>query len=149
MNPLHAALTSNAPQRSPSSCCTAAAEPGTVRSGVVVAGRRASISAGSTPDISSAWRPDSIDRPTVVPPTWRSRMPVRSTIHSSDVSNICSRSWLVSTFGGRAVPHPVMTAPRVAGLVSSAWDPLFLVRQFVRSQAIGWRSVTRSPGMAM
>src|SRR3954470_19531164 len=52
-------------------------------------------------------------------------MPVRSTIHWSDVSNICSRSWLVSTFGGNAVPHPVITAPRiplgVLGMRFSSW----------------------------
>ena len=38
-------------------------------------------------------------------------MPVRSTIHSSVVSRYWARSSLVMVFGGRAVPHPVMTAP--------------------------------------
>ena len=110
-NPEHAALTSNAPQRRPSSFWTVAAVPHWV-SGVVVAKTSASMSARSTPDMSSAARPDSVERPTVVPPTWRSRMPVRSTIQSSDVAIICSRSLLVSVLGPRAVPQPVITAPR-------------------------------------
>ena len=111
MNPEQAALTSNAPHRRPSSFWTAAALPHCV-SGVHVASTNASISEMSTPDMSRAARPASVDIPTVVPPTWRSRMPVRSTIHSSDVSIICSRSLLVSVFGPRAEPQPVITAPR-------------------------------------
>ena len=42
----------------------------------------------------------------------RLRTPERSTIHSSLVSRIDSRSLLVTTVGGSAVPHPVMTQPR-------------------------------------
>ena len=42
----------------------------------------------------------------------RVRTPERSTIHSSLVSSIDSRSLLVTTVGGSAVPHPVMTQPR-------------------------------------
>src|SRR4051812_41387425 len=40
----------------------------------------------------------------------RSLMPVRSVIHSSDVSMRCSRSALVRVPSGRAVPHPVIAA---------------------------------------
>ena len=42
-------------------------------------------------------------------------MPVRSRIHSSVVSIIPARSSLVRTFGGSAVPQPVMTAPATPG----------------------------------
>ena len=124
MNPEQAALTSNAPHLRPSSAATPGALAGTVRSGVVVARISVSISAGSTPDISMALRPASTDRSVVVPPTWRWWMPVRSTIQSWSVSNMPSRSWLVSTFGGSAVPQPVMTPPRtpcgVAGIRPSS-----------------------------
>ncbi len=47
----------------------------------------------------------------------RSRMPERSTIHSSVVSRRASRSALVTTLSGRALPHPVITAP--AGTASA------------------------------
>src|SRR5690606_38382515 len=40
----------------------------------------------------------------------RSRMPVRVTIHSSEVSTIRSRSALVRTCSGSPAPHPVMAA---------------------------------------
>src|SRR5271170_1558161 len=40
----------------------------------------------------------------------RSRMPVRLTIHSSLVSRMVDRSWLVSTAGGRHFPQPVIAA---------------------------------------
>src|SRR5262245_26212114 len=117
---------SKAPQRSPSSFCTVADVAGTVRSGVVVARTRASIDSTSSPDIASAARPASAESPAVVPPTWRSRMPVRSMIHSSLVSSpMSARSWLVSTFGGSAVPHPVMTAPRAFGRVTGIWGSSF------------------------
>src|SRR4029077_618153 len=42
----------------------------------------------------------------------RSRMPVRSTIHSSDVSTSFSRSWFVSTRSGTYMPVPVIVVPR-------------------------------------
>src|SRR6478735_5200148 len=109
--PLQAALTSNAPPRVPSAAWTVAEVAGTVRSGVVVASTSVSMSPASIPAMSSAARPLSIDRPAVVPPTWRSRMPVRSTIHSSVVSRYWARSSFVTRLGGRAVPQPVMTAP--------------------------------------
>ena len=64
----HAAFTSNAPQRKPRPCCTAALVAGTVRSGVVVDSTSASIESGSMPAIWIAFRPDSIDKLAVVPP---------------------------------------------------------------------------------
>src|SRR2546425_6199374 len=42
----------------------------------------------------------------------RSTMPVRSRIHSSEVSTILSKSALVSTRSGTYMPVPVMVAPR-------------------------------------
>src|SRR5689334_5167422 len=42
----------------------------------------------------------------------RSRMPVRSTIHSSDVSTIRDRSSFVSRRSGTYMPVPVMVTPR-------------------------------------
>src|SRR5262245_29757141 len=41
-------------------------------------------------------------------------MPVRSRIHSSEVSTMCSRSRFVSTRSGTYIPVPVMVAPRMA-----------------------------------
>ena len=69
----------------------------------------ASIVDGSTPDISIALRPDSIERLAVVPPICRLSIPVRSRIHSSEVSRVFSRSALVTTFSGSARPQPVIT----------------------------------------
>ena len=40
----------------------------------------------------------------------RSRMPVRSTIHASDVSTRASRSWFVSRPSGIATPYPTIVA---------------------------------------
>src|SRR6185436_10633457 len=40
----------------------------------------------------------------------RSRMPVRLTIHSSDVSTSFSRSWFVITRDGAYMPQPVISA---------------------------------------
>src|SRR5262249_31022879 len=40
----------------------------------------------------------------------RSRIPVRLTIHSSLVSSIVDRSWLLRTAGGRHLPQPVIAA---------------------------------------
>ena len=45
----------------------------------------------------------------------RERIPVRSTIHSSDVSTSCSRSAFVSETGGRHFPQPVIVARSVIG----------------------------------
>src|SRR5215831_14453124 len=43
----------------------------------------------------------------------RSSIPVRSRIHSSEVSTIFSRSRLVSTRSGTYIPVPVMVTPRI------------------------------------
>src|SRR5215212_7716204 len=45
----------------------------------------------------------------------RSSMPVRSRIHSSDVSTICSRSRLVRMRSGTYMPVPTMVTPRGSG----------------------------------
>src|ERR671931_724538 len=44
----------------------------------------------------------------------RSTIPVRSRIHSSEVSTIFSRSALVSTRSGTYMPVPAMVAPRTS-----------------------------------
>ena len=59
-------------------------------------------------------------------------IPLRSTIHSSVVSNRVVMSSLVTIRSGRAVPQPVMAAPGHEAC----------------SQAIGWPVWTRSPGWA-
>ena len=79
--------------------------------------------------------------PAVVPPWRRSLMPVRSVIHSSVVSSRASKSALVTTLSGRAVPQPVMVAPADAGGHA-------VRAHAVRSQAMGWLVVTRSPATA-
>src|SRR3989442_13875074 len=45
----------------------------------------------------------------------RSTMPVRSRIHSSEVSTIRSKSWFVSRVSGTYMPVPAMAAPRTSG----------------------------------
>src|SRR6266487_3053281 len=42
----------------------------------------------------------------------RSRIPVRSRIHSFEVSTMRSKSWFVSTRSGTYMPVPVIVAPR-------------------------------------
>ena len=67
------------------------------------------MSSGVRPACLIAAAPASMARLAVVSPspaTRRSRMPVRSTIHSSLVSTRCSRSALVSRCSGTAVPQP-------------------------------------------
>src|SRR5512138_3294542 len=69
----------------------------------------ASISSGSTFAISQARRAARTARSLVASPsaiTWRSRIPVRSTIHWSFVSTSFSRSALVRTFSGANEPVP-------------------------------------------
>ncbi len=94
--------------------------------------------------------------PEVVPPTRRSRMPVRSTIHSSLVSRLPSRSALVTTLSGKALPHPVMRAldwsteaimqdRRPKRAIRRPWSSS---RHAERSQATGWLLVSRSPATA-
>jgi hypothetical protein len=69
-------------------------------SGVTVATMIRSISSGETPRRSRAMRAARAARSLVAVPgstTWRSRIPVRVRIHSSEVSTIFSRSALVIT----------------------------------------------------
>ena len=85
-------------------------------SGVDVATTMRSIAAASSPAASRARRAASTARslePTSGSAKWRARMPVRSTIHWSEVSTpwaaSCAASWsLVSRLGGRKLPVPVM-----------------------------------------
>ena len=102
---------SNAPPRMPIPCWTVGAVPGTMPSGVVVASTRWSISSGVLPARASAACAASMARPEVVPPMWRSRIPVRSTIHSSLVSRRTAMSSLVTTLSGTAMPQPVIRIP--------------------------------------
>src|SRR6188472_4008862 len=72
-----------------------------------------STSDASTPATASASRAACTDRVVVVSSSAamrRSRMPVRLTIHSSEVSTMVDSSSLVMTRSGAYIPHPVMTA---------------------------------------
>src|SRR6185503_1273124 len=116
-NPVHAAKTSYAAAFvAPSFRCSVQAHDGRMRSGVVVASTIWSTSSAFTFAISSA-RWQAISAMSLEP--WsgaamrRSRMPVRSTIHSSDVSTSFSRSWFVNTRSGTYMPVPVMVMPRI------------------------------------
>jgi len=104
--PLHTACTSKAaqPPRMPSLSCRITAVAGNIMSGVVVATMMRSMSSGVRPAASSARRLACSARSLVASfsaTIWRSRMPVRLTIHSSVVSTRFSRSALVSTISGR------------------------------------------------
>ena len=106
--PAHAAARSNDPQRMPSLSPTNAPVWGSGCSGVQVATIRRSIASGVRPACLIAAQA-STARLAVVSSGLamrRSRMPVRSTIHSSVVSIRCSRSALVSRCSGRATPQP-------------------------------------------
>src|SRR3954463_3458278 len=77
----------------------------------------------------------------------RSLMPVRLVIHSSEFSTIRSRSALVSTRSGTAMPQPVIAAlrmvvPRVAGL--GGRNSITGAPVQVRALREGCRSVTRN-----
>ena len=93
---------SMAPHWRPRFFWTVGLVPGTVWSGVVVARIRTSMSAGLTPALAIAACAASVASPDVVPPTRRSRMPVRSVIQSSLVSIVAARSSLVTTLSGTA-----------------------------------------------
>ena len=100
-DPAHAAYASNEPAfRHPRRCWSMFAVVGKAMSPVVVPTTMKSISPGSTPARSIAcWAARSArsDVASSSATTWRSRMPVRCTIHSSDVATSFSRSALVST----------------------------------------------------
>ena len=93
-----------------------------------------------------AWRAASADRPAVVPPTWRSWMPVRSRIHSSLVSRPMSCEVLVGQRLRRQGGAPAGDH-RAPGAGMDGRHAVSL--QLVLSQAMGWRDVTRSVSTAM
>ena len=97
-----------APQDMPRLCCTTEALAGNCWSLLQVASSRRSTSEGSTPAMAMASRPASADISVTFPSTWRAPIPLRSRIHSSEVSTISARSWLVSLRSGRWVAQPVM-----------------------------------------
>src|SRR5579875_3991636 len=102
-------------------------------SGVVVQRISALTSAPDTPALSRATRAASVARVPVVPrplsggsfggggstngpvAARRSRIPLRSKIQSSLVSNRVVRSSLETTVGGRALPHPLTATPVKGG----------------------------------
>ncbi len=72
-----------------------------------------SISSGSSPATATARRPATAAMLAVVSwaaATRRSRIPVRETIHSSEVSTIRSRSAFVRTASGAYEPQPLIRA---------------------------------------
>src|SRR5512137_556562 len=86
-----------------------------MRSGVVVATMIWSTSVGLIRAASSAWRAAISARSEDAcsgAPMRRSTMPVRSRIHSSEVSTMRSRSEFDSTRSGTYIPVPAMVAPR-------------------------------------
>jgi len=103
--PEQAALRSNAPALvAPSAFCTRQAVAGKLYSGVVVAQMIRSILLGGRSATARARRAATTARDEVVSlgsaATWRSSMPVRERIHSSDVATIRSMSALVITRSG-------------------------------------------------
>ncbi len=105
-NPEQPALTSNAAgPRSPSLCCNQHAVDGNRVSGVEVPTMIASSSLGVRSAAVQARSRASAARSEVATPSSairRSRIPVRSAIHWSEVSTMASSSALVSTRDGRA-----------------------------------------------
>ena len=88
-----------------------------------------SMSSAVRPAVSSACRAAVTDREVVLssaPTMRRSLMPVRLVIHSSEVSTIRSRSALVSTRSGTAMPQPVIAALRMVVLRVGAADQTFV-----------------------
>ena len=93
-------------------------------SGVSVPTSTMSISSGSTPESSSAFRAASTQRSEFGAPgsaMWRVRIPVRSVIHASLVSTIFSRSELVSSFGGAYIPSPMIFDPNASPPLRSSY----------------------------
>ena len=85
-------------------------------SGVSVATTIRSRSAAATPAQARARRAATSARSVVSTwEIWRELIPVRSVIHSSEVSQSRSRSSLVSCTGGTHLPQPVIAARRVTG----------------------------------
>ncbi len=122
MNPEQLAFTSMAPAlEAPSLAWTYEAEAGIKDSGVQVALTIRSMSSGSSPAAAMARRA-AISAMSVAGTCEmrRSLIPLRVVIHSSLVSTIFSRSALLNTAGGRALPQPVISAYRMSG---SSVDP--------------------------
>ena len=116
MNPLHAAERSKlGTSVAPRASWMKQALAGKGMSGVIVQQIIRSRSLVPTPALSSALRAASMASVTVDSPLvqmWRSLIPVRVVIHSSDVSRIFSKSALVMTLSGTAEPMPVIIARR-------------------------------------
>src|SRR6266699_1094523 len=105
----------------PSSSCRMHEADGSGWSGEAVATTSRSTSEGSSPATararSAAILPiEPFD--SAGPAIRRSLMPVRSVIHWSLVSTSCSRSALVRTYGGTAVPSPTISAATTAPFLS-------------------------------
>src|SRR5689334_16085615 len=99
----------------PSFSCTVHAIDGRMRSGVTVPTKMWSTSWTVRPAISSARVAAANARSELSWPSAtmrRSRMPVRVTIHSSEVSTIFSRSKFDRIRSGSALPVPTIVAPR-------------------------------------
>src|SRR5262252_6078070 len=79
----------------------------------------------------------------------RSMMPVRSRIHSSEVSTIRSKSWFVSRPSGTYMPVPAMVAPRISGrgvTIRLDFFPNVLVHALLHERGHG---VNRAPDGAL
>ena len=87
---------------------------GAMRSGEVVAKRTKSMSSGPTPASAIALRPAMVPKERAVPPMRRSRMPVRSEIHSSLVSRVSDSSSFVTMRSGRPIPQPLKRTPMMS-----------------------------------
>ena len=100
-----------AASRAPSSSARIAAVAGKAMSGVTVATISRSMSAGSTPACASAARAAGSamsDSASSSRAMRRSRIPVRTTIHSSVVSTSLDSSSFVITRSGTLAPMPVI-----------------------------------------
>ena len=119
-NPLHAALKSK-PHAflAPALCPIKLAVDGNSMSGVTVAQMMRSMSMGSSPDFSHSDLTASAPMSEVALlgsfKMRRSSIPVRVRIHSSEVSTIFSKSWLVSLSSGRYPATQVMAAGMISG----------------------------------
>lgn len=100
---------------SPSALCSAQAVLGMRLSGVIVATMQTPMSSARTPERESAMRAASMASCVCVSPshTCRRRMPVRETIHASDVSMRAARSSFVTTCAGAQCPAPRSSKPLI------------------------------------
>src|SRR5438477_318448 len=118
MKPVHPAERSYAAASvAPIASATSAAVEGNTMSGVTVATMTRSTSLPSTPACASASRAAGSARSesaSSAAAIRRSRMPVRSTIHSSEVSTYCESSSFFTTRSGTLQPSPVMETSKPA-----------------------------------